>query len=178
MPTQSSLGAGVLQTAMRLSLCIGLSASTAVFGSVSSTPEGKNDATLPFERAYLSSGVFAVVGLLCVPFMRIGIQGGKTATQIGKDRNESEVQNKYERGGEWSIDAKTETIKFDSGATHDGRVSCFPRWSWESEREWVTALPVAKKPRDSNAMYDVCILCLSEPRAVADVAHSSLSASF
>jgi hypothetical protein len=171
MPTQSSLGAGVLQTAMRLSICIGLSISTAVYGSASSTPQGKKNTTFPFEHAYLCSIVFAVVGLLCVPFMRIGMQGGKTPPPLSKESGELVVQKGYHKGSEHTLDSKTDMTSFNSGATHDSIESYFPRWSWEGEREWD-----AEKYRDGNVVYEVCIKCLAEQRVLLDAAHSNVNA--
>lgn len=93
MPTQSSLAAGVLQTAMRLSISVGLGITAAVYGSVAQTPEGKADVDLPFERAYLCSIMFAVAGLLFIPFMTIGRQGKRSpspsitgTTMVGEER--------------------------------------------------------------------------------------------
>ena len=166
MPNQSSLGAGVIQTAMRISLCIGLAISTAVYGFSSSTPESKKDITFPFERAYLCSISFAVVGLVCVPFMRIGIQGGRTPPLFNKEGGELVEQD---TGGEYALGSKTET-RLDSGTTRDSEESYFPRWSWEGDREWK-----AERYRDDNVVYEVCIKCLAERRVVLDVTHSNLS---
>ena len=169
MPNQSSLGAGVIQTAMRISLCIGLAISTAVYGFSLSTPESKKDIMFPFERAYLCSILFAVVGLLCVPFMRIGMQGGKIPPPFNEESGESVEQERCRTGGEYALGSKTE-MSLDSGATRDCEASYFPRWSWESEREWK-----AERYRDDNVVYEVCIKCLAERRVVLDVTHSNLS---
>lgn len=151
MPNQYSLGAGVIQITMRISLCIGLAISTAVFGFSSSTPESKKDITFPLERAYLCSILFAVVGLLCVPFMRIGMQGGKTLPPFNKESGELVEQERYRTGSEYALGNKTET-SLDSGATRDSEESYFSRWSWESEREWK-----AERYRDDNVVYDVAL---------------------
>ena len=76
MSSQAALGAGVLQTAMRLSISLGLAISTAVFGAVQNaqTPNlmlTDPRTTLPYHRALLCASMFAAVGLLFIPFMRI-----------------------------------------------------------------------------------------------------------
>lgn len=169
MSTQASLGAGVIQTAMRLSACIGLSVSTAVYGYASSTPQGKKDVTFPFDRAYLCSILFAVTGLLFVPFMRIGMQGRKTLPPLSKEKGELLGKEQYCTGDEPTLGSKI-VGSFDSSATYKTVKSYFPRWSWEDEREWKN-----ERYRDGNVVYEVCINCLAERRLVLDAAQSNIN---
>jgi len=76
MSSQASLGAGILQTAMRLSISLGLAISTAVFGVVQNNQPADTmltdpRTTLPYHRALLCASLFAAVGLIFIPFMRI-----------------------------------------------------------------------------------------------------------
>jgi hypothetical protein len=178
MPTQSSLAAGVLQTVMRVSISIGLAISAAVYGSVAQTPKGRENANLPFERAYLCSLMFAVVGLLFVPFMKIERQGTKcqppsfTGTKIvDEDRPRT--------GGEYSDRLSTESHRriisnkpsqtsLWSSATAGSVDSFFPRWSWEPEIAWPDD---RYQHRNANVVYEVCIKCLDE-RVVVVQPHS------
>lgn len=74
MPDQSSLGAGILQTAMRLSISIGLSISSAAYNSVPAST-AQSDPMKPYKRAYLSCIIFAALGLCFIPFMKMLRQG-------------------------------------------------------------------------------------------------------
>src|SRR6266536_4325892 len=177
MPKQSSLAAGVLQTAMRLSVSLGLSVTAAVYGSVSQTPQGREDTTLPFERAYFCSILFAVIGLLFIPFMRIGKQGGKTPPNSFRSESSIEDQrprtsNEYrdrESDEEEKIESqrglgsKASMSSMWSGATAGSEASYFPRWSWEGDREWGID---SRKERYAGAkvVYEVCVKCLQERR--------------
>ncbi|KAK6608084.1 MFS-type transporter C1683.03c-like protein 1 [Botrytis cinerea] len=71
MPTQASLGVGIIQTAYRLSITIGLAITSAVFNTATSKEASIEDPTLPYRRVYICSIVFAAIGLACIPFMRI-----------------------------------------------------------------------------------------------------------
>jgi hypothetical protein len=173
MPTQSSLAAGVLQTVMRLSISVGLGITAAVHGSVAQTPEGKADVDLPFERAYLCSIIFAVTGLLFIPFMKIGRQGKRspppsitgitmieeerprTAREYSDDRLSTEdrhiIGNKPSQSSLWS------------SATAGSVDTFFPRWSWEGEIAWPDD---RYRPKSSIVVYEVCVKCLEERRVV------------
>ncbi|CAD6444790.1 36beb847-6013-4cb5-932c-10fda2537f54 [Sclerotinia trifoliorum] len=71
MPTQASLGVGIIQTAYRLSISIGLAITSAVFSTATSTKISIRDPTMPYRRVYICSIIFAAIGLSSVPFMRI-----------------------------------------------------------------------------------------------------------
>ncbi|TEY75053.1 hypothetical protein BOTCAL_0066g00160 [Botryotinia calthae] len=71
MPTQASLGVGVIQTAYRLSITIGLAITSAVFNTATSKEASIEDPTLAYRRVYICSVIFAAIGLACIPFMRI-----------------------------------------------------------------------------------------------------------
>jgi hypothetical protein len=177
MPDQASLGAGVLQTAMRLSISLGLAITAAVYGTTSHTPKGISNINLPFERAFLCSILFAVIGVLFVPFMRIRKQGDSPETE----KNEGLLEERPRTGGEYSDRSSGEhdhhshrdqehqyglefggsTLTVDTMATTGSQRSYFPRWSWEDERQWKD-----KRFRESNIVYEVCIKCLEERRVI------------
>ncbi|ESZ94062.1 hypothetical protein SBOR_5538 [Sclerotinia borealis F-4128] len=71
MPTQASLSVGIIQTAYRLSITIGLAITSAVFNTATSTNSSIEDSTLPYRRVYMCSIIFASIGLAMIPFMRI-----------------------------------------------------------------------------------------------------------
>ncbi|KAF5876847.1 putative major facilitator superfamily protein [Botrytis fragariae] len=71
MPTQASLGVGIIQTAYRLSITIGLAITSAVFNTATSKEAIIEDPTIPYRRVYICAIIFASIGLACIPFMRI-----------------------------------------------------------------------------------------------------------
>jgi hypothetical protein len=169
MPTQSSLAAGVLQTVMRVSVSIGLAITTAVYGSVAQSPTGREDMDMPFERAYICSLMFAVVGLLFVPFMKIERQGTKCPPPSLDDiQMVEEVCPRA--GGEYFDYSSTEFQRRNicnkpsqtslwGSATAGSVDSFFPRWSWEHEIAWPDD---RYRHRSSNVVYEVCVKCLEE----------------
>ena len=178
MPAQASLAAGVLQTAMRLSLSLGLSITAAVYGSVAQTPQGRADVTFPFERVYLCSMLFALVSLFLVPFLKIGNQGKRPPrpsmeeeaenirTIVEEERSES--GDKYY---EYLNDGRRRTIGYKpsetslwSAATMGSVNSFFPRWSWETDKQ--KSWPGDRYLERENVVYEVCIKCLEERRVV------------
>jgi hypothetical protein len=172
MPSQTSLGAGVLQTAMRISVSIGLAISSGVYGSALSTPQGSANITFAFERAYLCSIVFAGVGCLFIPFMRIGKQGGSRKpmtpsieTAVNRPRTgestyrDVECQTSYD--AEFAFgqsNGSSDTISV--ACTYGSEESYFPRWSWEEEREWSDQRH--RSVGEENVVYEVCVKCLEE----------------
>ena len=178
MPAQASLAAGVLQTAMRLSLSLGLSITAAVYGSVAQTPQGRADVTFPFERVYLCSMLFALFSLFLVPFLKIGNQGKRSPRPSMEEQVES-IRNivEEERSGsgnkyyEYLSDERRQTIGYKpsetslwSAATMGSVNSFFPRWSWETDKE--KSWPGDRYLERENVVYEVCIKCLEERRVV------------
>ena len=178
MPDQASLGAGVLQTAMRLSISLGLAITAAVYGSTSQSSSGISDATFPYERAFLCTIIFSVIGILFVPFMRIGRHGSKAESE--KDEM---LQDRPATGGQYSerasgqydgrqssqeehqigIDCGNSSLTINTMATTGSQASYFPRWSWEDERELRD-----NKHTEPNVVYEVCIKCLEERKVVVE----------
>ena len=170
MPTQSSLAAGVLQTAMRLSISIGLAISTAVYGVAGDSSAGRADVNVPFEHAYLCSIMFAVVAFLFIPFMEIEKQGTKSPppsiikeTAVVEDdcpRTGAEYPNRPSTESHRRIISnKPSQTSLWSAATAGSNNSFFPRWSWEPEIVWPDD---RYQYRSSNAVYEVCVKCLEE----------------
>lgn len=173
MPTQSSLAAGVLQTAMRISITIGLAITAGVYGTVAQTSGGKADVNQPFERAYLCSIIFAAISLVIIPFMKIGRQGKKLSLPISADTPMVE-EERPRTGGEYSDRPSTGTFRHMvvnkpsqtslwSYATAGSVDSFFPRWSWEPEIAWPDD---RYQCQSSNVVYEVCVKCLEERVAV------------
>ncbi|QSZ36872.1 hypothetical protein DSL72_006755 [Monilinia vaccinii-corymbosi] len=71
MPTQASLGVGIIQTAYRLSITIGLAITSAVFNTASSIEASIEDTTAAYRRVYICSIIFAAISLSTIPFMRV-----------------------------------------------------------------------------------------------------------
>ncbi|KAE8444781.1 hypothetical protein EG329_014241 [Mollisiaceae sp. DMI_Dod_QoI] len=197
MPTQSSLGAGVLQTAMRLSISIGLSITSAAYGSAASTTAGKQNRTLPYERAYLCSIIFAVLGLSFVPFMKIGRQGKKSPPpSLHENTSEvSRIVSGLSRLNSWSgfgngssivgLESKSSlrykptsvsvNVNRMSVATIRSEVSVGsaeswePRWSAEADEDRFIA-------KDEMMVYEVCTKCMEEQRSFVPIVRESVDA--
>ena len=178
MPDQASLGAGVLQTAMRLSISLGLAITAAVYGTTSHSQRGMNDIDFPFERAYLCTIMSAVIGFLFIPFMRIGKQDGKQEPEKVNvtvcerprvdgqyaDRNSGNhrVGPQHHYGGHQApCSFGGSSLIVNTKATNGSQVKYFPRWSWEDKHLWND-----RSPRESKIMHEVCIKCLEERRVV------------
>ncbi|TAQ84782.1 hypothetical protein B7494_g6888 [Chlorociboria aeruginascens] len=159
MPDQASLGAGVLQTVMRLSVSFGLGITSAVFGSVSEQSLTTHNITLPYERAYLCSILFAIIGLLFVPFMKIDKMGRPL------EEKSPDVEEAPRTASEYSNEAMDSKISIQTAATASSIDSFFPRWSWEGEQEWREAQE-RRRQSHSNIIYEVCIKCMEERRVV------------
>lgn len=90
---------------MRLSVSLGLGITAAVYGSSTSTPQALQDITFAYDRAYLCSILFAAVGLLCVPFMKLGKQGGsdddETQPTLSPDMQEIQEEERPRTAGEY-----------------------------------------------------------------------------
>ncbi|PQE27300.1 hypothetical protein CJF32_00000270 [Rutstroemia sp. NJR-2017a WRK4] len=127
LPTQSSLGAGIIQTAYRLSISIGLAITSAIYATPSqSTLILSPDA--PFQNVYFCSLGFAIVGCLFVPFMRLGTGGERELGQNNQNTKPTgPVQEKDTPDSGWDT-AETRVGTADG----DGeRKIGLPRWSWE-----------------------------------------------
>ncbi|KAH7420231.1 major facilitator superfamily domain-containing protein, partial [Cadophora sp. MPI-SDFR-AT-0126] len=79
-PSQSSLGAGILQTALRLSISIGLAITSAIYGTMAQTPQGRTHTTFPFSRVFLCTIIISSLSLVFIPFLQIGRQGKKQSS--------------------------------------------------------------------------------------------------
>jgi len=172
MPTQSALGAGVLQTSMRLSVSLGLAITTAGYSSSISTPEAHKDVTFAFGRAYICSIAFAAIGLIFVPFMRIGKQGSpvvenekhedlvaiETAASRPQSRNYrdngSQTQDSYMGSFLSSTASNSSLTSHLTQGTYGSQASYFPRWSWENESDHRD-----QRDFEEQVTYEICIKC-------------------
>ncbi|KAF7890095.1 uncharacterized protein EAF02_002510 [Botrytis sinoallii] len=99
MPTQASLGVGIIQTAYRLSITIGLAITSAIFNTTTSKEASIEDPTFPYRRVYICSIIFASIGLACIPFMRIQTRTKDNTstharpTTLGAESNASMIVN-------------------------------------------------------------------------------------
>lgn len=176
MPRQASLAAGVLQTAMRLSIAIGLGITSAVFGSTKSSDQHVPGVTAPYFRAHLCGAIFAIIALLFIPFMNIEPQGTKSRETTQLSDGQQLPQRSYsseQSNGSTSTEADVpRTLKSQSsnasgwsGATLQTEGSYFPRWSWEDEK-WLESRD--NSYRGAEVVYEVCVKCLEERKVVAD----------
>ncbi|PBP16863.1 MFS general substrate transporter [Diplocarpon rosae] len=83
-PSQSSLGAGILQTVLRLSISLGLAITSAIHGALSTTAFGQAHPTYAYARVFLCTIIFASLSLVIIPFLHIGRQGA-TADDGGEE---------------------------------------------------------------------------------------------
>jgi hypothetical protein len=72
---QQALAGGIFNTLFRLGAAIALGATTAVFTSVSGTPEAAADPMLPYAKAFQVSIGLSAGSFLFLPFVRLGTQG-------------------------------------------------------------------------------------------------------
>jgi hypothetical protein len=185
MPAQSSLAAGVIQTAYRLSVSVGLGITSAVYTSVQRTPKGMNDSTFPYVRVYLCGVAFAGLGLAFIPFMRLEMQGGgdKTPppmmtatpffdleTQESSPRAAAEYRDRTSEEHAKNLSSKPSQGSIGTAATCGSDATYFQRWSWENDPYW------PPKPDEYNGhgntlgvIYEVCIKCLEERRVILPV---------
>ena len=182
MPSQASLAAGVIQTVMRLSVSLGLSITAAVYGSSLQTPEAQRDVTFAFDRAFLCSILFAMIGVLFVPFMRIEMQGERAKPEKEKLRAEyhdgvcdEEPQTstgeyrdfESQTGAQGTVRSwtrsQTSLSTQATEATCGSDRSYFPRWSWEGENAWKDQR-YQDMGGDGHVIYEVCVKCLEERR--------------
>lgn len=185
MPAQSSLAAGVIQTAYRLSVSVGLGVTTAIYGSTQKTPLGSTDVTFPFERAYLGGIAFAGISLLFIPFMQLDKQGTgdskppmtsttlfDSETQESLPRSAGEYRDGVSDEGDPSLTTKASQSTLGSAATYGSDATYFDRWSWEENPFWPPR-PGEYHCHDgaSEILYEVCVKCLEERRVILPVRH-------
>lgn len=87
MPNNASLGAGVLQWEMRLSVPIGLSITTVAFTTTMAKLEPLGDVMPAYRSAFYCTIAFAALSILFIPFMDIPMQG------VSSPANENENEN-------------------------------------------------------------------------------------
>jgi hypothetical protein len=158
---------------MRLSISLGLAITTAVFWSTPKTQTAAN-VNLPYKRAYFCTILFAVIGLLFVPFMRIGKQGDRTEPEKNdvESKGVPRIRGEHSDGShlrhinvrsqqDGPFDCESSTLTINTMATIGSQRSYLPRWSWEDELLWKSG-PCS----ESNISYEVCIKCLQERKIV------------
>jgi hypothetical protein len=177
MPAQASLAAGVIQTAYRLSVSIGLGITSAVFSSFQNTPF--HDVTFPYVRVYICGVAFAAFSLAFLPFMRLEMQGSEgkvptmTETRFLTEFQESPPRSAGEyRNGEptHNLSSKPSQGSIGTAATCGSEGTYFERWSWENDPYWPPKSG-GFNGRDSHqdVVYEVCIKCLEERRVILPV---------
>ena len=76
LPAEKQATAGaIFNTFTRLCQTAIMGITTAIYGSIGSTPEGMADPMLKYTRVFQTCVAFAGAGMLFVPFLRIGTQG-------------------------------------------------------------------------------------------------------
>lgn len=176
MPTQSSLAAGVLQTAMRLSISVGLSVTSAAYGSIASTNAGKENVTLPYKRAYVCGVVFSTLAMCFVPFMKIGRQGKKSSNP-GLHKKSTSGFSLHCAGSTMSAPSSltykpSRTLNSNRFSVATIRSECSVasavswehRWSSEVEEDRFCGSKFIN--HDEMMVHEVCTKCLDEIRSV------------
>ncbi|RFU32308.1 hypothetical protein B7463_g4050, partial [Scytalidium lignicola] len=153
MSTQASLASGVLQVTMRLSVSMGLTITSAVYGTVIHSPEGQADLSFSYKQTYLCTTVFAILGLACVPFMNIKTHRhreneNQAITLQGYDPETSNTEECT-----WCKNNREGRIPRNSsrGSEYSMATSYFPRFSWEDEREMLLE---REKNREGGITYE------------------------
>lgn len=186
MPTQSSLAAGIIQTAYRLSVAIGLGITSAVYTTVQSTHRGIVDDTFPFQRVYICGVGFATFGILFIPFMNLEMQGGKETKRssaiVENTFFDQEAQDYTPRAaGEYrdvavesplqTLGSKASQSTLGTVATYGSEETYFQRWSWEDDPYWPRKSNGYNEHTGASGMaYEVCIKCLEERRIILPIA--------
>ena len=78
--SQQSIASGLFQTLTRLSLTIGLTATTAIYDSVVKQPDTgfhAGDPIRPYSSVWWFAAGTAIVSLPLIPFLQIGTQGNR-----------------------------------------------------------------------------------------------------
>ncbi|KAH8820787.1 major facilitator superfamily domain-containing protein [Xylogone sp. PMI_703] len=168
MSTQTSLAGSVVQIALRLSVSMALTITTAVYGTISHAQVGQESQKFPYTHTYLCSTIFAVLGLVGVPFIKIKTQERESLNQI------EAVEIQYDGYPETSITEEciwckqNRKGKKSSNGSRSSEYSMattyFPRFSWEDERDMLLE---REKRREPGVAYEVCINCLRERRIEA-----------
>lgn len=142
--SQSSLGAGILQTALRLSISIGLAITSAIYGAMAQTPYGLSHATYPFSRIFLCTVVISLLSLVLVPFLQIGRQGKKASTDEEGFEMQIDVTRSNSQSSLWS----SATARYYRGRWGDG---CRASDAWgftQGGWKW-----------DDGDRFEVCLKC-------------------
>lgn len=181
MPTQASLAAGVIQTAYRLSVSIGLGVTYAVYTSAQQTLRGIQDPTLPYVRAYLCGIGFAAVGLIFIPFMQLDMQGDTTLptkterpfideAQESPPRAASEYRDSVGEEPARILTSEPSQSSIRTAATCGSQATYFQRWSWEDDPYWpLKSGEYNEHSKNADVLYEVCIKCLEERRVILPV---------
>lgn len=74
-PKQQGLASGIMNTLVRLASTIAMGLSTAVYSSVELSVQGQAQPMLKFNRTFQVSVAMAGLGVLFVPFLKVGTQG-------------------------------------------------------------------------------------------------------
>lgn len=89
-PKQQGLASGIMNTLVRLASTLSMGIATAVYSSVELSAQGQAQPMLKFTRTFQVSVALAGVGLLCVPFLRVGTQGNHPPRGVGSDDDDDD----------------------------------------------------------------------------------------
>ncbi len=131
-PSQSSLGAGILQTALRLSISVGLAITSAVYGATAQTPQGRSYPTFAFSRVFLCTIIFASLSLVIIPFLQIGRQG-KTPLDVEElfEMNSCSVHRSDSQSSLWSsVSSRHFGGRWGGGGGSEGWGYGEESWKW------------------------------------------------
>ncbi|KAK6599350.1 major facilitator superfamily transporter [Botrytis cinerea] len=159
MPTQASLGVGIIQTAYRLSITIGLAITSAVFNTATPKEASIEDPTLPYRRVYICSIVFAAIGLASQSPSRKPLNIDERVQR--EHRTEINNAQRYDP-------ALPRSMTMNDIAQGILRL---PRWSWENRPRagfWRSRRGSQCHWESSNGdMFEICKKC-KEERKIKD----------
>lgn len=144
---------------------MGLAITTAVYGTIANLSGDTINLSLPYERTYLCTIIFAIFGLACVPFMNIKALGPAKVTTPSVVLEGYNLTTLDTRECLWckqnDLQDTGTTRNFSRRSDASMATSYFPRFSWEDERE---LLLEREKNREANVTYEVCVKCLQETK--------------
>ncbi|KAH0542420.1 hypothetical protein FGG08_003175 [Glutinoglossum americanum] len=91
LPTsQQSLAGGIFNTATRLCMTLGLGITTAIFSHSAQRDRSvqSNQSITPYQMVFWSAAAMAGASILLLPWLTIGVQGGKSAVALTREKTD------------------------------------------------------------------------------------------
>lgn len=127
------LASGIMNTLIRLASTLSMGIATAVYATYEARPSNETDPMLKFTRTFQVSIAFAGLGVLLVPFMRVGTQGHQ-------EKQATAAQGDGGDGGNGLVEmqedahalAKKKTAEGGGGEKHD-KIGTIDEQFWKKE---------------------------------------------